>query len=40
AYQPEQAPVQQPAYQAEPAWQPQHAYQPEQAPVQQPAYQP
>ncbi|KLY29859.1 DNA translocase FtsK, partial [Klebsiella oxytoca] len=40
AYQPEQAPVQQPAYQPEPAWQPQHAYQPEQAPVQQPAYHP
>ncbi|MBG2665468.1 DNA translocase FtsK [Klebsiella michiganensis] len=35
-YQPEQAPVQQPAYQPEPAYQPQHAYQPEQAPVQQP----
>ena len=39
-YQPEQAPVQQPAYQPEPAYPPQHAYQPEQAPVQQPAYQP
>ena len=39
-YHPEQAPVQQPAYQPEPAYQPQHAYQPEQAPVQQPAYQP
>ena len=39
-YHPEQAPVQQPAYQSEPAYQPQHAYQPEQAPVQQPAYQP
>ena len=38
-YHPEQAPVQQPAYQPEPAYQPQHAYQPEQAPVQQPAYQ-
>ncbi|MEJ0232755.1 MAG: DNA translocase FtsK [Klebsiella michiganensis] len=35
-YHPEQAPVQQPAYQPEPAYQPQHAYQPEQAPVQQP----
>lgn len=35
-YHPEQAPVQQPAYQSEPAYQPQHAYQPEQAPVQQP----
>ncbi|MXJ82046.1 DNA translocase FtsK [Klebsiella michiganensis] len=39
-YHPEQAPVQQPAYQPEPAYQPQHGYQPEQAPVQQPAYQP
>ncbi|MFW0128460.1 DNA translocase FtsK [Klebsiella michiganensis] len=39
-YHPEQAPVQQPAYQPEPAYQPQHAYQPEQAPGQQPAYQP
>ncbi|WP_213796927.1 DNA translocase FtsK [Klebsiella michiganensis] len=39
-YHPEQAPVQQPAYQSEPAYQPQHGYQPEQAPVQQPAYQP
>ena len=39
-YHPEQAQVQQPAYQSEPAYQPQHAYQPEQAPVQQPAYQP
>ena len=39
-YHPEQAPVQQPAYQPEPAYQPQHAYQPEQAPVQQSAYQP
>ncbi|WP_447539895.1 DNA translocase FtsK [Klebsiella michiganensis] len=39
-YHPEQAPVQQPAYQPAPAYQPQHAYQPEQAPVQQPAYQP
>ena len=39
-YHPEQAPVQQPAYQPEPAYPPQHAYQPEQAPVQQPAYQP
>ncbi|HHS9496572.1 TPA: DNA translocase FtsK 4TM domain-containing protein, partial [Raoultella planticola] len=38
AYQPEQAPVQQPVYQPEPSY-PQHqAYQPEQAPVQQPAY--
>lgn len=35
-YHPEQAPVQQPAYQPAPAYQPQHAYQPEQAPVQQP----
>ena len=35
-YHPEQAPVQQPAYQPEPAYQPQHGYQPEQAPVQQP----
>ena len=35
-YHPEQAPVQQPAYQSEPAYQPQHGYQPEQAPVQQP----
>ena len=39
-YHPEQAPVQQPAYQPEPAYQPQHGYQPEQASVQQPAYQP
>ena len=39
-YHPEQAQVQQPAYQSEPAYQPQHGYQPEQAPVQQPAYQP
>ena len=39
-YHPEQAQVQQPAYQPEPAYQPQHGYQPEQAPVQQPAYQP
>ncbi|KDX15214.1 DNA translocase FtsK [Raoultella ornithinolytica] len=40
AYQPEQAPVQQPVYQPEPSY-PQHqAYQPEQAPVQQPVYQP
>ena len=39
-YHPEQAPVQQPAYQPAPTYQPQHAYQPEQAPVQQPAYQP
>lgn len=39
-YHPEQAPVQQPAYQPEPAYQPQHGYQLEQAPVQQPAYQP
>ena len=39
-YHPEQAPVQQPAYQPEPAYQPQHGYQPEQARVQQPAYQP
>ena len=35
-YHPEQAQVQQPAYQSEPAYQPQHGYQPEQAPVQQP----
>ncbi|MBZ7105466.1 DNA translocase FtsK [Klebsiella michiganensis] len=39
-YHPEQAQVQQPAYQSEPAYQPQHGYQSEQAPVQQPAYQP
>ena len=39
-YHPEQAQVQQPAYQSEPAYQPQHGYQPEQALVQQPAYQP
>ncbi|MEX0534136.1 DNA translocase FtsK [Raoultella terrigena] len=40
AYQPVQAPVQQPHYQPEAAYQPQQAYQPEQAPVQQPHYQP
>ncbi|WP_045854637.1 DNA translocase FtsK [Raoultella terrigena] len=40
AYQPEQAPVQQPHYQPEAAYQPHQAYQPEQAPVQQPHYQP
>ena len=40
AYQPVQAPVQQPHYQPEAAYQPQQAYQHEQAPVQQPHYQP
>ena len=40
AYQPVQAPVQQPHYQPEATYQPQQAYQPEQTPVQQPAYQP